>query len=117
MQIDQYIKVSPGQLTHIRAKSSLSPEMGNQNRKATREEMAHARRVIKEAFPELTPVFGSHGDYGGHRAPRDHTISFRLQDARGRFRSNVVWVMPDSLSSLTVDSVRGLVAEANGKRN
>jgi hypothetical protein len=27
--------------------------MSNQNRKATREEMARVRRVIKEAFPDL----------------------------------------------------------------
>jgi hypothetical protein len=59
--------------------------MGNQNRKATKAEMERARRVIREAFPDLEPVFGSHGDYGGHRAPRDHTISFRLRDERGNF--------------------------------
>jgi hypothetical protein len=29
--------------------------MGNVNRKATRDEMAHAYRVIREAFPELEP--------------------------------------------------------------
>ena len=90
--------------------------MGNQNRKATKEEMARVRRVIKEAHPDLAPVFGSHGDYGGHRAPRDHTISFRLQDARGRFRSNVVWLTPDWMSSLTAANIRAMVAEANGKR-
>jgi len=64
----------------------------------------------------MVPVFGSHGDYGGHRAPRDRTISFRLQDARGRFRSNVVWLMPDWMSSLTAGNIRAMVAEANGKR-
>jgi hypothetical protein len=90
--------------------------MGNQNRKATKEEMARVRRVIKEAYPELVPVFGSHGDYGGHRAARDHTISFRLQDARGRFRSNVVWLMPDWMNSLTAANIRAMVEEANGKR-
>ena len=31
--------------------------MGHYNRKATREEMAHARRVIKEAYPQYDPVF------------------------------------------------------------
>ena len=90
--------------------------MGNQNRKATKQEMAHARRVIREAFPEFVPIFGAHGDYGGHRAPRDHTIAFRLQDERGKFRSNVVWLMPDWLATLTVRDIRALVAESNGKR-
>jgi hypothetical protein len=90
--------------------------MGNKSRKATKAELAHARRVIREAFPELAPVFGAHGDYGGRRAPRDHTIAFRLQDERGRFRSNVVWLMPDWLATLTVDAVRALVAESNGTR-
>ncbi|HWB02834.1 MAG TPA: hypothetical protein VG796_07390 [Verrucomicrobiales bacterium] len=56
--------------------------MGNKNGKATKEEKAHARRVIREAFPDLVAVFGAHGDYGGHRAPRDHTIVFRLQNER-----------------------------------
>lgn len=88
--------------------------MGNQNRKATKEELAHARGVIKEAFPQMTPVFGAHGDYGGHRAPRDHTIAFRLQDERGKFRSNVVWLMPEALASLTVADVQALVARSNG---
>jgi hypothetical protein len=58
--------------------------MGNRNRKASREEMAKVRRVIEAAFPDCTPAFGGHGDYGGHRAPRDHTISFRLQAPKGR---------------------------------
>jgi len=74
------------------------------------------RRVIREAFPEFVPVFGAHSDYGGHRAPRDHTIAFRLQDERGKFRSNVVWLMPDWVATLTVGNVRALVAESNGKR-
>jgi hypothetical protein len=90
--------------------------MGNQNRKATKQEMAHARRVIREAFPEFVPVFGAHSDYGGHRAPRDHTIAFRLQDEHGKFHSNVIWVMPDWLGALTVADVQAMVARANGKR-
>jgi len=90
--------------------------MSNQNRKAFKEEMAHARCVIREAFPELEPVFGSHGDYGGHRAPRDHTIAFRLRDQRGKFRSNVIWVQPEWLATLTVPDVQALVSRANGKR-
>ena len=95
---------------------ALQTVMGNQNRKATKQEMANARRVIREAFPEFVPVFGAHSDYGGHREPRDHTIAFRLQDERGKFRSNVVWLMPDWLATLTVGDVRTLVAESNGKR-
>lgn len=90
--------------------------MGNQNRKATKQEMAHARRVIREAFPKFVPVFGAHSDYGGHRAPRDHTIAFRLQDEHGKFCSNVIWVMPEWLGALTVADVQAMVARANGKR-
>lgn len=90
--------------------------MGNQNRKASSEEMGHARRIIQEAFPGLSPVFGSHGDCGGHRAPRDHTIAFRLRDERGKFRSNVVWVMPNAIGSLTVAEVQAMVRWANGER-
>jgi hypothetical protein len=89
--------------------------VGNVNRKATRDEIVHAYRVIAEAFPDLEPVFGGHGAYGGHRAPRDHTISFRLRDARGKYRSNVVWIMPEHLASLTPGEIRDLVARANGE--
>ena len=90
--------------------------MGNVNRKAARDEMANARRAIRDAFPDLEPVFGGHGDYGGHRAPRDHTISFRLRDARGKYRSNVVWVLPEYLGSLTPVAVRAMVSRASGER-
>jgi hypothetical protein len=91
--------------------------MGNQNRKATAAEMKHARSVIREAFPDLEPVFGGHGNYGGHRAPRDHTISFRLRDSMGKFRSNVVWLMPESLASLTVSDIQALIGRSNGRAN
>ena len=90
--------------------------MGNQNRKAKKTEMARIRSVIKEAFPDLTAVFGGHSAYGGHRTARDHTISFRLQDDHGRFRSNVIWLMPDQLRDLTAANIRWLVGRANGKR-
>jgi len=90
--------------------------MGNQNRKATKHELAHARSVIAEAFPDMVPVFAAHSDYGGHRAPRDHTIAFRLRDERGRFRSNVIWLMPDWLGTLTVADVQALVSRSNGQQ-
>ena len=90
--------------------------MGNVNRKATREEMASARHAIRVAFPDLEPGFGGHGDYGGHRAPRDHTISFRLRDERGNYRTNVVWILPEYLGSITPDDVRAMVSRANGER-
>jgi len=88
--------------------------MGNVNRKATDDEKTHATDVIRRAFPECEPVWGGHGDYGGHRAPRDHTISFRLRDGEGKYRSNVVWILPQYLGVLTVADVRKLVSEANG---
>ena len=88
--------------------------MGSVNRKATGDEMAHAEQVIREAFPDLEPVFGGHSAYGGHKAPRDHTISFRLRDAWGKYHSNVVWVLPQGLGWLTVPRVRAMVAAANG---
>lgn len=90
--------------------------MGNVNRKASPDELAHAYRVIREAYPDLEPVFGGHGAYGGYRAPRDHTISFRLRDERGDYRSNVVWIMPQYLASLTPGNIRWLVSRANGER-
>lgn len=90
--------------------------MSSVNRKADEGEMAHACRVIRQAFPGLEPVFAGHSAYGGHRAPRDHTISFRLRDQRGKYHSNVVWVLPEYLSSLTVAQVRAWVGHVNGNR-
>jgi len=90
--------------------------MGNVNRKATDDEMAHADRVVRVAFPDFEPVFGGHSAYGGRRAPRDHTISFRLRDPDGQYRSNVVWIPPEILGSLTVANVRSLVSHANGTK-
>ena len=79
------------------------------NREATKEEMAHATQVIQEAYPDYEVVWGSHGDYGGHRAPRDHTLAFRLRDRLGKYRSNVIWVAPECLSSITVAWVKRMV--------
>lgn len=79
------------------------------NRKATQEEVAHATLVIQQACPEYDVVWGGHGDYGGGRAPRDHTLSFRLRDRWGKFHSNVIWVSPGGLAHITVEWVRTMV--------
>lgn len=88
--------------------------MGNVNRKSTRDEIAHLKALVSAAFPDCDVILGSHGDYGGHRAPRDHTLSFRVRGPDGRFRSNVVWVHPDDVAGLTVDAVTALVKRSNG---
>ena len=85
------------------------------NPKPDREGIKHLRRVAREAFPNHTIQFCSHGDLGGHRAPRDHTLAFRLVDAKGRFRSNVIWVMPQTLTTWNADDVRCAVDKSNGK--
>lgn len=85
------------------------------NPKPEKDGLAHLTRVASEAYPNHTIRFCSHGDLGGHRAPRDHTLAFRLVDGRGKFRSNVVWVAPESLKSWTADDVRRAVDESNGK--
>ena len=76
---------------------------------------AHLKKVAKEAFPKYTLEFCSHSDFGGHRAPRDHTLGFRLKDSRGNYKSNVVWVMPQSLLNWTSTNVRSVVDKANGR--
>lgn len=88
--------------------------MASVNRKAGGDEMSHATEMIRAAFPDYEPVFGGHSAYGGHRAPRDHTLSFRLRDKCGKYHSNVVWILPEHLALLTVANVRKLVANANG---
>ena len=90
--------------------------MSNRNRKATKYERTHAKDVIRQAFPGMEPIWSGHGAYGGRRAPRDHTISFRLRDERGRFRSNVVWLDPERLASLTIGDVVYLVGRVSGKK-
>ena len=86
------------------------------NRKATKEEMAYATQVIQEACPEYEIVWGSHGDFGGHRAPRDHTLAFRLRDRLGKYHSNVIWVAPEWLSSITVGWVKKMVARGTSNK-
>ena len=81
------------------------------NRKATKDEMVYATQVIQEAYPEYDVVWGSHGDYGGGRAPRDHTLSFRIRDRLGKYHSNVIWVMPDCLASITTEWVKSRVKQ------
>jgi len=85
------------------------------NPRPTKEGLSHLKRVAKDAYPNLQVRFLGHGDLGGHRAPRDHTIAFRLEDSRGKHRSNVVWVMPQSLTSWTADDVRRAVDKSNGR--
>ena len=106
-----------GRLRHARPPTPGPGQvMGNQVRKATKSEMARARRLIAETLPDLHAVFAGHGSHGGHRAPRDRTFSFRLRDRLGRLHANVVRLVPERLRDLTVDDLRGLVAESNGKR-
>lgn len=83
--------------------------MANKNRKATCDEMAHATGIIQQAYPHYAVVWGSHGDYGGGRAPRDHTLAFRLRDHWGKYHSNVIWVDPQWLGSITVQWVQRMV--------
>jgi hypothetical protein len=47
------------------------------------DEMAYATQVIREAFLDYEFVLGRDGNYGGGRAPRDRTLSFRLRDRWG----------------------------------
>jgi hypothetical protein len=71
--------------------------------------------MVRQAYPEFEPVFGGHGLHQGHRAPRDHTISFRLRDHAGKYHSNEVWILPHYLAGLTRGQVRWLVADSNGQ--
>lgn len=73
--------------------------------------MERIRDTIRAAFPDLEPVFGGRG---GTVAPRARTIHFRLRDARGQYRSNVVWLMPDELSTLTPEDIHRRVNASNG---
>src|SRR5438046_8714002 len=88
--------------------------MASVNRKATGDEMAHAMQVIREAFPEFEPVFGGHSAYGGHWAPRDHTISFRLRDRGGQYQSNVLWCLPECIAAFTIPCVTPVVTHPTG---
>jgi hypothetical protein len=85
------------------------------NPKPSKEGIKHLRIVAREAYPQCSIRMCSHGDLGGHRAPRDHTLAFRLIDSRGKIRLNVVWVMPQSLLSWTAADVRRSVDASNGK--
>ncbi|GAB4158391.1 MAG: hypothetical protein Tsb009_35580 [Planctomycetaceae bacterium] len=85
------------------------------NPKPTKAGLAHLRQVASEAYPDYILQFCSHGDLGGHRTPRDHTLAFRLMDRHGKYHSNIVWVMPQYLLSWTPEDVRRRVDQSNGK--
>lgn len=87
------------------------------NPKPSKNALAQFRKTALEAFPQLTVRFCSHGDLGGHRAPRDHTLAFRMVDQRGKFRSNVVWVFPQGLTSWTAENIRNAVERSNGRQS
>jgi hypothetical protein len=81
------------------------------SRKATNEAMAYATQVIQDAYPEYEVVWGSHGDYSGGRAPRDHLLSFRLRDRWGKYHSNIIWVAPERLSEINLAWVKKMVKQ------
>jgi len=85
------------------------------NPKPDKNDLDHLKRVVKEAYPKLRVRILSHGDLGGHRAPRDHTLAFRLEDSRGRHRSNVVGVVPRELKHMTTADIRRAVDKSNGR--
>ena len=78
--------------------------------------MTHATQVIQQAYPEYDIVWGSHGDYGGHRAPRDHTLTFQLRDKWGKYHSNEIWVAPEWLSRITVEWVKKQVGRGTSDK-
>jgi hypothetical protein len=82
---------------------------GNKNRKVSKGEKARATQIIQDAYPGFDVVWGSHSAYGGHRAPRDHTIAFRIRDANGKYRSNVIWMHPDEFKTITAQDVRSWI--------
>ena len=86
------------------------------DRKPTSDEIEHATRVIRDAYPEYEVVWGSHGAYGGHRAPRDHTLAFRLRDQFGKYHSNVIWVSPAWLLRITAGWVRKTVGRGTNHK-
>ena len=87
------------------------------NRKASGDEMGYAAKVIQEAYPEYDVVWGSHGDFGGGLAPRDHTLGFRLRDRMGKYHSNMIWVMPEWLPSITVGWVKKMVQRGTSNKS
>jgi len=44
-------------------------------------------------------------------------LNGRAHDGRGRFRSNVVWLMPNRVATLTVADIQAMVARANVTRH
>jgi hypothetical protein len=86
------------------------------NRKPRSDEIAYATQVIGETYPHYDVVWGSHGDFGGHRAPRDHTLAFRLRDQWGKYHSNPIWVPPEWLCNMTAEWVKTMVARGSSDK-
>ncbi len=91
--------------------------MGNQNRKATIQEIAHAGE-LSEWRPRSSCRCSERTAITAAIVRHATTPSrFACKTGTGSFRSNVIWVMPNWLGALTVADVQAMVARANGKRN
>lgn len=70
-------------------------------------------KAVTEAFPGCTAEFCG-GVERSRMATRGPTLGFRLKDARGKYRSNIIWVNPEYEGAVSAAWVVGAVKESNG---
>jgi hypothetical protein len=66
---------------------------------------------VASAFPGCTAVFV--GQQSG-AALKGRTFGFRVRDARGKFRSNIIWTDPEYEGEINEAWVRAAVRQSNG---
>lgn len=89
--------------------------MSRKKQKKAREVKAGIRRQIARhvsaAFPGCVAEFVGHQ---GGLAPIVRTLGFQVRDARGRLRSNIIWLDPEYDGEINEAWVKWAVRDSNG---
>lgn len=91
--------------------------MAHDKKRRARDTRRHLRgeisRAVAEAFPGCTAEFCG-GVERSRMATRGPTLGFRLKDARGKYRSNVIWIDPSYAGTVNAAWVVDAVKQSNG---
>lgn len=88
----------------------------NKDKRKSREVGQNLREAVNmavaEAFPECVAEFCG-GVERSRMATRGPTLGFRVKDARGKYRSNIIWVDPTYAGSVSAAWVVNAVKASN----
>jgi hypothetical protein len=89
----------------------MSRDKQKADRKLKRQIKKQISARVRVAFPDCVAEFCGQQ---GSAAKVSRTLGFRVRDAGGRYRSNIVWVDPDYVGEIDEAWVRWAVRQSNG---